>query len=418
MTLPQLDLYPPHADLDGDGRLTLGGCTVSEVAERFGTPAYLIDTAGLRERAHAFQNALTSRHPRGQVLFASKSFPTPSVMDVIARAGCGVDVAGLGELLAAERAGVDPSRIVLHGNAKSDAEIAKAIGMGIAYIVVDNLDDVIRIARHATEPVPVLLRVSPDVQADTNEKMATGHDTSKFGIPGHQFADAVQRIRSEPMLDLRGLHAHIGSQIHNVEQFEQAVASLGRMERFGVYDLGGGLGVRYVPSDTAPSLEEYVGRLVDAAHRHLGTDVELLLEPGRSMIGPNCITIYRVVTVKHGLRTHVAVDGGMADNLEVALYAQAFHPSIIDKTGRTEICDVVGRQCESGDTFVTDHPLVEPEVGDLLAIPVTGAYTFTMNNNYNGALRPPVVFCEDGQAQVVVRRETYDEMLGRDVLGG
>ncbi len=411
-----LSLYPPNAALD-DGLLTLGGCRVADVVQEFGTPAYLIDAAGLRQRAAAFQEALTSRHARSRVMFASKSFPTPSVMGLIADTGCGLDVAGLGELLAAERTGVDPARIVLHGNAKSDAEIAKAIEMGIGYIVVDNLDDVDRIARLATTPVPVLLRVSPAVDAETNAAMATGHDASKFGIPSHQISEVIARIRHEPLLDLRGLHAHIGSQILNVDQFEQAIASLAQLERFDVYDVGGGLGIRYVPSDVAPTVDEYAERLVGAVHRHLGKHVELLIEPGRSMVGPNGITVYRVTTVKHGVRTHVAVDGGMGDNLEVSLYGQPFHPAIIDKAGATEVCDVVGRHCESGDTFVLAHELVQPAVGDLLVIPATGAYTFTMSNNYNGALRPPVVFCEDGQARVAVRRETYGELLGRDVRG-
>ena len=409
-----LSVYPPNAALD-DGRLMLGGCRVADVAQEFGTPAYLVDAAGLRQRALAFQEAVASRHPRSRVLFASKSFPTPSVMGLIADTGCGLDVAGLGELLAAERTGIDAARVVLHGNAKSDAEIAKAIEMGIGHIVVDNLDDVARISRLATEPVPVLLRVSPGVDAQTNAAMATGHDASKFGIPSHQIDDVIAGIRREPLLDLRGLHAHVGSQILAVEQFEQAIAALARLERFDVYDVGGGLGIRYVPSDTAPTVEEYVDRLVGAAHRHLGADVELMIEPGRSMVGPNGITVYRVTTVKRGVRTHVAVDGGMGDNLEVSLYGQPFDPAIIDKSGRLEVCDVVGRHCESGDTLVVGHELVEPTVGDLLVIPATGAYTFTMSNNYNGALRPPVVFCEDGAAQVVVRRETYDELLGRDV---
>ena len=409
-----LSVYPPNAALD-DGVLMLGGCRVADVAQEFGTPAYLVDAAGLRQRALAFQEAVASRHPRSRVLFASKSFPTPSVMGLIADTGCGLDVAGLGELLAAERTGIDAARVVLHGNAKSDAEIAKAIEMGIGHIVVDNLDDVARISRLATEPVPVLLRVSPGVDAQTNAAMATGHDASKFGIPSHQIDDVIAGIRREPLLDLRGLHAHVGSQILAVEQFEQAIAALARLERFDVYDVGGGLGIRYVPSDTAPTVEEYVDRLVGAAHRHLGADVELMIEPGRSMVGPNGITVYRVTTVKRGVRTHVAVDGGMGDNLEVSLYGQPFDPAIIDKSGRLEVCDVVGRHCESGDTLVVGHELVEPTVGDLLVIPATGAYTFTMSNNYNGALRPPVVFCEDGAAQVVVRRETYDELLGRDV---
>lgn len=411
---PDLSLYPPNTALTGR-RLTLAGCAVADLAEEFGTPAYLIDADGLRQRALAFRQALTSRHARSRVLFASKSFPTPSVMGLIADTGCGLDVAGLGELLAAQRTGVDPTRIVLHGNAKSDAEIAKAIELGIGYIVVDNLDDVARISRLADAPVPVLLRVSPAVDAETNAKMATGHDSSKFGIPSHQITEAIDRIRREPLLDLRGLHAHVGSQILNIEQFEAAIASLAQLERFDAYDVGGGLGIRYVPTDEAPTIDEYADRLVSAVHKHLGTDVELMIEPGRSMVGPMGVTVYRVVTVKRGVVTHVAVDGGMGDNLEVALYDQPFDPAIIDKEGPMEVCDVVGRHCESGDTFVVGHELVHPEVGDLLVIPATGAYTFTMSNNYNGALRPPVVFCEAGRATAVVRRETYDDLLGRDV---
>lgn len=409
-----LSLYPPNTRFES-GRLTLAGCAIADLAEEFGTPAYLIDADGLRQRAQQFQRALTARHPRSTVLFASKSFPTPSVMGLIADTGCGLDVAGLGELVAAQRTGVDPGRIVLHGNAKSDAEIAMAIEMRIGYIVIDNQDDIRRITRLATQPAPVLLRVSPAVQAQTNAKMATGHDTSKFGIPSHQIEEAIAAIRREPLLDLRGLHAHVGSQILNVTQFEAAIAALARLERFDVYDVGGGLGIRYVPSDEAPTIDEYADRLVGAVHRHLGTDIELMIEPGRSMVGPNGITVYRVVTVKRGVHTHVAVDGGMGDNLEVALYNQPFDPAIIDKSGPTEVCDVVGRHCESGDTFIVGHELVQPQVGDLLVIPATGAYTFTMSNNYNGALRPPVVFCEAGRAQAVVRRETLDDLLGRDV---
>ena len=411
-----LSIYPPHATIDPDNRLSLAGCRVADLAEEFGTPAFLVDAAGVRERAQAFRDALTSRHPRSRVLFASKSFPTPSMMQLIASTGCGVDVAGLGELIAAEHAHVDPATMVLHGNAKTADEIAEALKIGVGYIVVDNLDDVRRIASLADRPVPVLLRVSPDIEADTNNKMATGHDASKFGIPSHQISEVIEQIRQEPLLDLRGLHAHIGSQILTLEQFEGAVAALARLERFDVYNFGGGLGIRYVPTDVAPSVDEYAERLVTAVHRHLGADVELMIEPGRSLVGPNVITVYRVVTVKRGVRTHVAVDGGMGDNLEVALYGQPFSPAIIDKVGPTESCDVVGRHCESGDTFVRDHELVDPAVGDLLVIPVTGAYAFTMGNNYNGALRPPVVFCEGGRAQLAVRRETFADLFVRDQL--
>jgi diaminopimelate decarboxylase len=410
-----LSLYPEGTALDDHGRLMIGGCAVAELAEQFGTPAYLIDEGALRATAREYVAAFAGRHPNSLVLYASKSFPSAPVISVMVQEGCGVDVAAAGELLIARSGGADPARMVLHGNAKTDLDLQTGIEAGVRYVVVDNLDDVSRIARLASSPVPVLLRVSPGIAASTHDAMMTGHDASKFGIPSAQIADVVARIRREPMLDLRGLHAHIGSQIVDLEQFEAEVAALGRLERFGVYDLGGGLGVRYVRSDRSPGIEEYADRLVAAVHRHLGTDIELMVEPGRSMVARNGVTAYRVVTVKRGLRTHVAVDGGMGDNLEVSLYGQPFEPAVIDKQGPGERCDVVGRHCESGDTLATDAELIRPEVDDLLTVPVTGAYCFTMSNNYNAARRPPVVFCRDGVARLAVRRETFEDLMARDL---
>ncbi|HET7741669.1 MAG TPA: diaminopimelate decarboxylase, partial [Mycobacterium sp.] len=280
----------------------------------------------------------------------------------------------------------------------------------------DNLDDVERIARIADAPVPVLLRVSPSLDAKTHAAMMTGHDASKFGIPSDQVADVIREIRREPLLDLQGLHAHVGSQLLDLTQFEAAVAALAEFERFGVYDLGGGLGVRYTSDDSAPSVDEYAECLVSAVHHHLGKDVELLVEPGRSMVARNGITVYRVVTVKRGVLTHAAVDGGMGDNLEVSLYGQAFQPSVIDRSGPAEIVDVVGRHCESGDRIAQQVPVVSPRVGDLITVPTTGAYCYTMSNNYNTALRPPVVFCDNGTSRLAVRRETFDDLLRREQL--
>lgn len=415
---PEIDvsLYPDGSHLDNQGRLVVGGCAVSDLAEEFGTPAYLIDEGALRAQARCYRDAFASRHPDSLVLFASKSFPAASIIKVLAEEGCGVDVAAAGELALALAADADPARMVLHGNAKSDEDISAGLAAGVGHVVIDNVDDIDRLVRLASTRVPVLLRVSPALDAATHEKMMTGHDNSKFGIPTSQVPDVIARIRRESMLDLQGLHAHIGSQILQVDQFEAEVAALAKFERFAVYDLGGGLGVRYVRTDRAPHVEEYADRMIDAVHRHLGADVRVMVEPGRSMIAPNGITVYRVVTVKHGPRVHVAVDGGMGDNLEVALYGQPFEPSIIDKSGPTVVCDVVGRHCESGDTFVRDHLLIDPVVGDLLTIPATGAYCYTMSNNYNGNCRPPVVLCHEGTARVAVRRETIDDLLARDAL--
>jgi diaminopimelate decarboxylase len=223
-------------------------------------------------------------------------------------------------------------------------------------------------------------------------------------------------MRSVAVIDLHGLHAHIGSQILNTEQFEAAVDALASLERFEVYDFGGGLGVRYAHDDVAPSLAEYADRLVAAAHKHLGEDIEILIEPGRSMVASAGVTLYRVVTVKRAGRLHVAVDGGMGDNLEHSLYGQRFTPLVI---GRWEsepvLADLVGRHCESGDVITPDVQLASPRIGDLVVVPVTGAYCFTMANNYNAALRPPVIFCAGGKARLGVRRETFDDLLAREV---
>ncbi|MCW2522002.1 MAG: hypothetical protein JWO63_337, partial [Frankiales bacterium] len=227
---------------------------------------------------------------------------------------------------------------------------------------------------------------------------------------------AIERCHREPAIDLQGLHAHIGSQISELSQFEEEVAALARLPRFPVYDFGGGLGVAYQAGDPSPEIEEYAERLVAAAHRHLGTDIRIIVEPGRSVVAPAGVTLYRVVTVKHGPRTHVAVDGGMGDNLEPSLYGQRFSPFIVNRRhGHEVLADLVGRHCESGDVITADVSLLEPAVGDLVVVPVTGAYCFTMSNNYNGALRPPVVFCRQGEARVVVRRETFEELIQREV---
>jgi diaminopimelate decarboxylase len=413
-----LSLYPEGARLDPEGRLIVGGCAVADLADQYGTPAYLIDEGALRLRARLYVEAFRSRHEKSHVLFASKSFPAASVIGVIAEEGCGADTAAAGELMLALRAGTDPSEIVFHGNAKTDFDIQTAIDARVRYIVIDNLDDVERITRLASSPVPVLLRVSPSLDAETHAAMMTGHDASKFGIPSGQVADVIARIRTEPMLDLRGLHAHVGSQLLDLDQFDAEVAALAQFERFDVYDLGGGLGVRYTGSDVSPSIEEYAERVVGAVHRHLGTDVELLVEPGRSMIAPVGLTAYRVVTVKRGIRTHAAIDGGMGDNLEVSLYGQPFQPSVIDRRGESEVVDIVGRHCESGDRIAENVTVVSPRVGDLVTVPVTGAYCFTMSNNYNTALRPPVVFLRDGVSRLAIRRETFDDLIRREQIYG
>ena len=399
--LLDLSLYPPHTHIDHEGFLTLAGCRVAGPGE----PIRHSVVSGRRGRSAGagtgIQDALTSRTPHGRVLFASE-FPHPSVMALVAEGGCGLDVAGLGELLAAERAGGRPGNIVLHGNLKSDAEIAKAIEMRLQ---LHRRRQPRRCGPHIADGLRAGSGPSarqPGHQAETDAKMATGHDASKFGIPSHQVDDAIRRIRSEPLLDLRGLHAHVGSQILNVGSSSKRLPhwrdSSASTSTTWAADWGSATSAPTPPQASRSTWTDWWSGPSAPGNRHWKCCSNRPLD-GRS----ERVTVYRVVTVKRGVRTHVAVDGGMADNLEVALYGQPFEPSIIDKAGRIG-CDVVGRQCESGDTFVTDHALVDPQVGDLLVIPATGAYTFTLSNNYNGALRPPVVFCEDGRAHLAVRQ--------------
>lgn len=410
-----LSLFPPTTVIDG-ADLRVGGCSLAAISKDFGTPVYVIAEAALRSRAREYIREFRSQHPKSRVCFAVKSFPSVSVIRVLTEEGAGCDVVGAGELRIALAAGADPATIVMHGNAKTDDDIRAAIDAHIGYIVVDGFDDISRIEAFATERVPVLLRVSPAISVTTHDALATGCAASKFGLPVDQVPHAIARMRSIPTIDLQGLHVHIGSGIFDLEQFAAGVAVLAKLERFGVYDLGGGLGVRYVHADEALSIGEYAERLTDVLHEQIGDDVELLVEPGRSLVAPVCLTLYRVVTVKRTARTYVAVDGGMGDNLEHSLYAQEFAPLVVGRWDEEQvIADLVGRHCESGDVLTPGVSLANPQVGDLIAVPVTGAYCFTMSNNYNAALRPPVVFCRDGISRLGVRRETYNDLMAREV---
>ncbi|MBT2457597.1 diaminopimelate decarboxylase [Streptomyces sp. ISL-86] len=325
-------------------------------------------------------------------------------------------VAGLGgELALALAGGVDPARIVVHGNAKTDAELRTAVDAGAGLIVIDNFDDIDRLERIVTDEQPVLVRVTPGIRPETHAAVSTGQEGSKFGLTLPQARQAIARLRGSGRLRLDGVHVHIGSQILDTEPFARAVEAVAGLGTFAVYDLGGGLGARYTYEDHPPSVEEYLDALVDAARRVLPEDAHVIIEPGRSMVAESGVTLYRVATVKRGEPAFVAVDGGMADNLEVALYGQRFEATVATRVGGGDPCHLVGRHCESGDTLSPDVPLRDPRPGDLIAVPVTGAYTYSLGNNYSGALRPPVVFCQDGEARAVVRRETYGDLLRRDL---
>jgi diaminopimelate decarboxylase len=415
-----LDLFPPGSATDTDGMLIVGGCRADDLAAEFGTPVLVVAEEALRERAQEYVRELSARWTNSRAVFASKAFPCTAVQRVMVQQGLGLDVAGGGEILTALKAGVDPGLIVLHGNAKTTEEIMMAVENGIGLIVVDGPDDVDRLEAIVPEgrTQDVLVRVIPGVTADTHAHVLTGHEGSKFGLAPAAASALIRRIEDSPLLRMRGVHAHVGSQILEAEPLAAAVAPLAALGEFDIYDLGGGLGARYSWADQPPTIAEYLDVLIAAAREHLPPDAQIIIEPGRSMVATSAATIYRVITIKRGQTTFVAVDGGMGDNLEVALFDQRFEAGIANRLDASngEVVTVVGRHCESGDILVDSVPLNAPRVDDLLVVAATGAYCYTMSNNYNGNRRIPVVFVASGTPSLVVRRETWDDLAARDVL--
>jgi diaminopimelate decarboxylase len=401
-------VYPLGSRLNEQGRLEVGGCDVVELAREFGTPAYVYAEDDMRARARAYLDAFRAHTERFEVIFASKAFPCVASYRMFADEGLSVDVASGGELHLALAGGYDPARIYMHGNNKTPRELEYALEAGVGHIVVDSFDEIERLRGRGAR---VLLRVVPGIKPDTHAFIQTGQEDSKFGFGIDDVPRAVDACR-DAGLDLRGLHAHIGSQVFELAAFERVAEVLGALGDWPLLNLGGGLGIAYTAEDRPPSIEEYVEALL----RHAPEGVTVLCEPGRSLVGNAGVTIYTVGTVKRipDVRTYVAVDGGMSDNLRPMLYGARYEAEIADRFGGDDVCTIAGMHCESGDVLVRDAVLDDPRVGDVLVIPATGAYGHAMANNYNAVPRPPVIFCRDGDARVVVRRETYDDLTLRD----
>jgi diaminopimelate decarboxylase len=399
-------VYPEDSSVE-DGVLTIGGCDARELAREFGTPAYIVAEADLRARARAFTGALAARHGgAGEVVFASKAFPCTAVLRVFAEEGLGCDVASGGELHLALRAGFEPERLYLHGNAKSEAELEQALAAGVGTVVLDNEDEAGRLAALGGGP-RLLARVVPGVDADTHEHILTGQAGSKFGMTPDAARALAERV------ELAGLHMHIGSQLRSLDPYRRAVAALAQVGDFAVYDLGGGLGVPYTAADPALDVTAWVAGVVEAAHARLGEHVELVLEPGRALVAAAGVTLYTVESVKPGAAGELLV---AVDNLRPMLYGASYEGHVVTRMDGDGVpCTIVGKHCESGDVLVRDARLPDPRPGDVIVTPATGAYGYAMANTYNGQPRPPVVFCKDGASRVVVRRETYEELHGRDV---
>ncbi len=422
MSALPISLLSDNAAIATDGRLSVAGCDVLDLADEFGTPLFVYDDDHMRARCREAVTAFGDG-----VAYATKAFLCTAMAQLAHEEGMHLDVATGGELHVALHAGVPADRLVMHGNNKSELELQTALEAGVGRIVVDSFEEMHRIEAIVADGVPaprVLIRVNPGVDAHTHEYLQTGAADSKFGfgLAGGAAEAAIDRAAGSPAMHLAGIHAHIGSQVFVVDSFVKAVGTLAPLVRrasAAEFSIGGGLGVAYVEGESAPSITEWAGA-VRMACAEAGIESRILAEPGRSIVAQAAITLYRVGTIKSidGVRTFVSVDGGMSDNPRPVLYGSGYEAFLPRSTTaeRDRRVRVVGKHCESGDVIVHDAAVPDDlAVGDVLATPVTGAYGHSMGSNYNMVLRPPVVFVRDGAARLVVRRETFADLVERDV---
>ena len=425
MSALPLHLLPDMAGVDSAGRLSIGGCDIADLADEHGTPLFVYDETHLRNRCREAVAAF----PDG-VAYATKAFLCGAMAKLAHEEGMFLDVATGGEIHIALASGVPAERLIFHGNNKSANELTLALEAGVGRIVIDSLIEMDRIealVASGARPPTVLIRVNPGVEAHTHEYLRTGATDSKFGIAiaGDEAADAIARARASAAMSLIGLHAHLGSQVFDVESFEKGIEIVSRFARpLGLEELsiGGGLGVAYVEGESAPTISEWGKAVADAAAA-AGVDTRLMAEPGRAIVAQAAVTVYTVGTIKEipGVRTYVSVDGGMSDNPRPVLYGSGYEvfAPMATAADRPRSIRLVGKHCESGDVLAWDASIpTDVSVGDYLATPVTGAYGHSMGSNYNMVRRPAVVFVMDGKARLVVRRETNDDLLARDLVAG
>jgi diaminopimelate decarboxylase len=433
-------LRPLTAHRNASGRLAVGGCDLSALAIQYGTPLYVLDEQSVRAAASAYKQALDTHYPPGgRVLYASKAHCTLALLAIVASEGLGIDAVSMGEAYTALKAGVPAESIVMQGNNKSVEEIEFALHEGIGRFNVDNLDELellASITKRLGLTARLLLRVAPGIEAHTHEFIRTGQEDSKFGLDlkSGQLDSAIACLKENPQLHWLGLQAHIGSQIFDANAFERAADVMveclaGLRTRHGLeaaeLDLGGGLGIAYGSQDDPPAIEATVAAIAKAvlaaSERHGLTPPQLVLEPGRSIVGPAGITLYTVGSRKvvPGVRTYVAIDGGMADNPRPITYGALYSAELANReAGEPELVTLAGRYCESGDLLIKDIFLPSPQCGDVVAVFATGAYTHAMASNYNRCARPAMVLVNEGASEIIVERETLDDLLRLDKLPG
>ncbi len=430
---PNQQLLPLTARVNQADRLEVGGCEVSHLIDQFGSPLYILDEVTLRTACQQYRDAFDQYYPgESQVLFASKAWNCLAVCAIVASEGLGIDVVSGGEVYTALQAGVRPEKIYLHGNNKSLEELKLAAQAGCT-IVVDNWHELRQLAALPnSQPIRILLRVTPGIECHTHEYIRTGSIDSKFGFDPNQLEAVFQFVVKQPGLACVGLHAHIGSQIFELEPHHDLgdvmVQWLGKAAGYGLpiseLNIGGGLGIRYTESDDPPSIHDWVKEVAEAIAQACTTHnlplPKLLSEPGRSLIGTACITAYTMGGQKMipGIRTYVTVDGGMSDNPRPITYQSVYRAVIANKMSAllTETVTIAGKHCESGDILIKDAKLPITEPGDILVVPATGAYNYSMSSNYNRIARPAAVIVNAGNAEVILERETYQDLLRHDRL--
>lgn len=420
-----------------DGHLWVGGVDLVELAEREGTALYVYDEDDIVSRMQAYRDSFRRRYENSDIIFASKAFTCKEMVRLVNREGLCMDTSGGGELACALSVGFPTERVFVHGNNKTPRELREAITAGCGRIVLDSRTDMRRVSEIAGElgvVQKVYMRVTPGVEADTHEYIRTGLEDSKFGFTmSNDFAlNCVADVLACPNIELVGLHCHIGSQIFALHSFRDATEIMVRLmadirDRYGLtiseLDMGGGLGIAYTVQEMPSTIDAFAEVTCNAV-KDFCAELDLplprlLVEPGRSLVANAGMTLYRVGVMKTlpDIRKYVAVDGGISDNIRTALYHADYEPTIANKADqrRCEIVTLCGKHCESGDVVVVDMPIQHPDLGDIVCVFGTGAYCYSMSSSYNGQPRPAIVFVKDGEARTVVRRETYEDLLVRDI---
>ncbi|HEY8171570.1 MAG TPA: diaminopimelate decarboxylase [Dehalococcoidia bacterium] len=432
-------IFPRTTTVSG-GRLSIAGCDAQQLTREFGSPLYVFDEHELRSTCREYVQAFTSRHADTDITYASKAYLSRWMAAVAHEEGIGLDIVSGGELAVAMSAGFPAARCHFHGNNKGEEELREAIGAGIGRIIVDNfheLESVDRIARTLSRVQPIILRLSPNVDAHTHAKTTTGTLDTKFGLPVPTGAAEAAIVDAQRLagVELVGLHCHLGSPLFDLEPYDEANAVMlpfaaEMIRKHGLqlreYSPGGGFASQYLRSRPAPSTETYAETVVSSFKRHCAKNgvplPHLFVEPGRSLVARAGVALYTVGSRKdvEGLRTWVSVDGGMADNIRPAIYDAKYEAVVVNRADDkpTETVTIAGKYCESGDILIRDATLPPTQPGDVIAIPASGAYCLTMASNYNMALKPAVVAVLDGKAKLIRRRETYADLLATDVYGG